>query len=153
MAKIKKRSKQRHHSKEKGTTPPAAATIGVDPLQGGTDPTSSINGGTTKHTSETDTLISQLRDHLDQGRIFDARSIVKKLHALESKDPSSSPKLEPVRHLMEEVITQSDHVESLLHELHSDDDWTLAKQKSGVTVHYRREPSSPIHTVSCQVIE
>mmetsp|Transcript_3855 Transcript_3855/g.6941 ORF Transcript_3855/g.6941 Transcript_3855/m.6941 type:complete len:642 (+) Transcript_3855:71-1996(+) len=147
MAKIKKRSKQRHHSKEKGTTPPAAATIGVDPLQGGTDPTSSINGDSIKHTSETDTLISQLHDHLDQGRIFDARSTVQKLHALESKDPTSSPKLKPVRHLMEEVVTQSDHVESLLHELHSDDDWTLAKQKSGVTVHYRREPSSPIHTV------
>ncbi|KAL3795378.1 hypothetical protein ACHAW5_005478 [Stephanodiscus triporus] len=113
------------------------------------------DGGAKKSTSATsktasssaDELISQLRDHIDQGRIFDARSIVHKLIGIEIEDPTSSSNLEPVRHLIEEVIAQSEHVESLLHQLHSDDDWTLAKQRSGVTVHFRREPNSQIHVV------
>ena len=41
----------------------------------------------------------------------------------------------------------SDHVESLLRELHSDDDWTLARERAGVTFHFRKPPDSPIHTV------
>jgi hypothetical protein len=95
-----------------------------------------------------DALISQLLDHVHQGRIFDARSIVMKLNAAEKADPKNcSPNLGSVRHVMEEVLTQSQHVEDLLCELHSDDNWTLAKHKSGVTVHFRREPNSSIHTV------
>ena len=98
-----------------------------------------------------DALISELRDHVDQGRIFDARSVARELlGGIEGvfQATSSSPHLEPdVRHLIEEVATQSEHVESLLRQLHSDDDWTLAKQRSGVTVHYRREPNSNIHVV------
>lgn len=87
-----------------------------------------------------DSLIAQLHEHVEQGRIFDARSIVHTLSAFETKDQT-------ILQLMDEVITESEHVESLLHDMHSDDDWTLAKQKSGVTVHYRREIDSNIHTV------
>ncbi len=98
--------------------------------------------------SATDVLISQLLDHVHQGRIFDARSIVMKLYAAENEDPiTCTSNLDSVRHVMEEVVAQSQHVESLLSELHSDDYWTLAKHKSGVTVHFRREPNSSIHTV------
>ena len=90
------------------------------------------------NSSNTDKLIAELHEHVEQGRIFDARSAVHKLSESESA-------LQPdVKHIMDEVITQSDHVESLLRELHSDDNWILAKQKSGVTVHYRREEDSPI---------
>mmetsp|Transcript_17546 Transcript_17546/g.31733 ORF Transcript_17546/g.31733 Transcript_17546/m.31733 type:complete len:664 (-) Transcript_17546:287-2278(-) len=158
VTKIKK-FKQRHHRPKVKGSQPNAATIDVndDPQQeGNNDPTSSINdnGGTTmetEHASTIDTLISQLKDHLDQGRIFDARTLVQKLRAFESSssnDPNPTAKFDDaIQQLMEEVITQSDHVESLLHELHSDDGWMLAKDKSGVTVHYRRDPNSPIHTV------
>ena len=98
--------------------------------------------------SATDVLISQLLDHVHQGRIFDARSTVMKLYAAENEDHiTCTSNLDSVRHVMDEVITQSQHVESLLSELHSDDNWTLAKHKSGVTVHFRREPNSSIHTV------
>ena len=112
---------------------------------GGAKKSTSANSKTAS--SSADELISQLREHVDQGRIFDARSIVHKLIGIEIEDPTSSSKLEPVRHLIEEVIAQSEHVESLLHQLHSDDNWTLAKQRSGVTVHFRREPNSQIHVV------
>ena len=93
------------------------------------------------NSSNNDKLIAELHEHIEQGRIFDARSVVHEL------SESESPLQPDVKHIMDEVITQSDHVESLLRELHSDDNWTLAKQKSGVTVHYRREEDSPIHTV------
>lgn len=141
---MKNRREQRHHRSGKEALP-TVATASNPPL--------TSNAGTkkmptsTKHQSATDTLIAQLREHVEQGRIFDARSTVHELQAIESKDPTSSITINTVRHLMDEVISQSDHVECLLHELHSDDDWTLAKQKSGVTVHYRREENSPIHTV------
>ena len=91
-----------------------------------------------------DELTAQLHEHVEQGRIFDARSVVHEIHALEGNDAKQLD--EPTQHLLDEVLSQSAHVESLLHELHSDDDWTLAKQKSGVTIHYRREADSPIHT-------
>jgi hypothetical protein len=87
---------------------------------GGTKKSTSANSKTTS--SSADELISQLREHVDQGRIFDARSIVHKLIGIEINDPTSSSNLEPVRHLIEEVIAQSEHVKSLLHQLHSDDD-------------------------------
>ena len=93
------------------------------------------------NSSNNDKLIAELHEHIEQGRIFDARSVVHEL------SESESPLQPDVKHVMNEVITQSDHVESLLRELHSDDNWTLAKQKSGVTVHFRREEDSPIHTV------
>eukprot|EP00581_Thalassiosira_minuscula_P008458 CAMPEP_0183709370 /NCGR_PEP_ID=MMETSP0737-20130205/5425_1 /TAXON_ID=385413 /ORGANISM="Thalassiosira miniscula, Strain CCMP1093" /LENGTH=655 /DNA_ID=CAMNT_0025937449 /DNA_START=217 /DNA_END=2184 /DNA_ORIENTATION=+ len=147
VSKIKIGIKQRHRrpkEKEMAAHDGDKISDGVDPIL--EDKVASSNDGA-EHKSKTDTLVSQLREHVVQGRIFDARSIVQELNVLEKEDPSSSSSLEPVRHLMEEVLAQSDHVESLLHELHSDDDWTLAKEKSGVTVHYRREPSSPIHTV------
>jgi hypothetical protein len=98
-----------------------------------------------------DVLISQLKDHINQGRIFDAREIVHQLVNIEKNDTSTktttSSKLKGVQHLMDEVIVQSKHVESLLHQLHSNDDWTLANHKSGVTVHYRKEANSNIHIV------
>lgn len=114
--------------------------------------TSKINGNENDvhipSSSATDTLITQLLEHVHQGRIFDARSIVMKLLAAENEAPQNcSPNLDSVRHVMEEVVAQSQHVESLLSELHSDDNWILAKHKLGVTVHFRREPNSSIHTV------
>ncbi|KAL7540131.1 hypothetical protein ACHAXR_009898 [Thalassiosira sp. AJA248-18] len=139
VAKIKKRIKLPQRREKKA---PAAVTISVDPVQDEKD-TLPIKGCANNAASPVEELSSQLREHINQGRIFDARSIVHKLNA-ECNDPGG---LKPVRHLMDEVISQSKHVEDLLHELHSNDDWTLAKQKSGVTVHFRREQNSPIHTV------
>jgi hypothetical protein len=100
-------------------------------------------------TTTIDGLISQLKDHINQGRIFDAREVVHQLVRIEKNDTSTtiSSKLKGVQHIMDEVIVQSKHVESLLHQLHSDDDWTLANHKSGVTVHYRKESNSNIHIV------
>jgi hypothetical protein len=98
-----------------------------------------------------DALISELRDHVNQGRIFDARSAAHELiGGIGGGDlaTSSSPHLgQDVRHLIGEVVSQSEHVESLLRQLQSDDGWTLARQRSGVTVHFRREPNSNIHVV------
>ena len=132
----------RRHRKPKTVTVTSSSSA---PIEGGNSITHTSNAPS----SATDGLISQLLDHVHQGRIFDARSIVTKLYAAENEDPThcASRNLDSIRHIMEEVVTQSQHVESLLSELHSDDNWTLAKHKSGVTVHFRREPNSSIHTV------
>ena len=123
----------------------------------GAEQSTSANDGKTASSSSSaasasaDALISKLRYHVDQGRIFDARSVAHELiGGIIEGDDQATPRhlVEPdVRHLVEEVITQSEHVESLLRQLHSDDDWTLARQRSGVTVHFRREPNSNIHVV------
>ena len=117
-----------------------------------TNSTSATSSSSSSSSSTTiDVLVSQLQDHINQGRIFDAREVVHQLERIEKDDTSttttSSSKLKVVQHLMDEVLVQSKHVESLLHQLHSDDDWTLAKHKSGVTVHYRKENNSSIHVV------
>lgn len=150
---ISKRTKQRWANVPKAKEvpqPPAVVAIDAPASAKMEAPSQSTDGAESNpstSTSKANALISQLREHDDQGRIFDALSVVREIDALEREDPSVSRELEPVRHLMEETVTQADLVESLLHELHSDDDWTLAKQKSGVTVHYRRNDDSPIHTV------
>ena len=126
------------------------------PDECGAEQSTSTNNGKTASSSSSssssaaaaaEALISELRDHVDQGLIFEARSVAHELiGGIEGDD--RAPYLEPdVRHVIEEVVSQSEHVESLLRQLHSDDDWTLAKQRSGVTVHFRREPNSNIHVV------
>lgn len=110
------------------------------------------NNDTSSSANPIDDLISELKEHMNQGRIFDARTVVHKLQDAEKEQlhcPTTT-KLDPIRPLMSEVLTQSTHVEDLLHDLHSNDNWTLAKEKAGVTVHYRREENSPIHLVRAQ---
>ena len=144
--------KQRHlRDKEKGTGAAAGETV-VDP-----DPTppqqAAPKGISGLANAEIDSLISQLREHVEQGRIFEARAAVHKLQVLDSANPtpcSPASQIEAVRHLMHDVLAQADHVDTLLRELYSDDDWTLAKDKAGVRIHYRREANSPIHMVRSQ---
>ncbi len=102
-------------------------------------PPSLLRDAKTASSTAADSLIFQLRDHVDQGRIFDARSVARELTTMIGASAGGSDVLDPdVRRLVAEVDTESEHVESLLRELHSDDGWTLAKRKSGVTVHFRR---------------
>ncbi|KAL7547216.1 hypothetical protein ACHAWF_010533 [Thalassiosira exigua] len=131
-------------SKPRNNAPAAASGIVDSPAN---QPPSPPNGGAETPAADVDALVSDLREHTLQGRIFEARAVVRELRHLEGADPTLSPKLDPVRHLLEETLSHSDHVESLLRELHSDDGWTLARERAGVTVHSRKRPDSPIHTV------
>ena len=99
-------------------------------------------------------LTAELNEHAFQGRIFDARDIALKLQSLKKvvSDASARTDIDSVEHIIEEVIEQADHVYNLLHELHSDDGWTLAKEGKGVTIHYRREEGTNIHTVRAQTV-
>lgn len=110
---------------------------------------------------ELNNLITELSDSVEQGRIFDARKVVHELEKIEKSNYAAHTahgeeqiqrKLHPIRPVIQEVLAQSSHVESLLHDLHSNDNWTLAKERSGVTVHYRREENSPIHVVRAQAV-
>ena len=99
-------------------------------------------------------LTAELKEHVKQGRIFDARNTALKLQKVmktnEVEDASGHAKFDSVDHIIEEVIEQAEHVDNLLHDLHSDDGWTFAKEGKGVTIHYRREEGTSIHTVRAQ---
>ncbi|KAL7439991.1 hypothetical protein ACHAXM_012176 [Skeletonema potamos] len=97
-------------------------------------------------------LAAELNEHVFQGRIFDARVTALKLKSMrnEVSDSSARSKIDCVQHIIEETLDQAEHVDSLLHELHSDDGWTLAKEGKNVVIHYRREPGTSIHTVRAQ---
>jgi len=104
---------------------------------------------------EESNLTAELKEHVKQGRIFDARNTALKLRKVmkpnEAEDVvSGRAKLDSVDHIIEEVIEQAEHVDNLLHDLHSDDGWTFAKEGKGVTIHFRREKGTSIHTVRAQ---
>jgi hypothetical protein len=106
----------------------------------------------TSITSSVSDLTIELKEHVFQGRIFEARVVALKLKSMgnEVSDASARTKIDAIQHIIDEVLDQSSHVDSLLHDLHSDDGWTLAKEGKGVTIHYRREPGTSIHTVRAQ---
>lgn len=97
-------------------------------------------------------LTADLKEHVFQGKIFDARVTALKLKSMrnEVSDVAARTKIDSVNHIIEEVLEQAEHVDSLLRDLHSDDGWTLAKESKGVTIHYRREEGTSIHTVRAQ---
>ena len=90
-------------------------------------------------------------------RILDARLVVDKIGTVESQiglaphgliSPDTCSK-------MEAVVSESDHIRHLLRDLRSDDTWHLVKQtkaEGGITVHYRNEEGSPIHSVKTHTI-
>ena len=101
-------------------------------------------------TSKVDSLIREMEEHLEQGRIFEARKIGQRLLAREKKSNSSayySKKIDPVRGVIEDIRLRAEHVESLLRDLNTDDDWQLAREGKGVTVHFRKDEGSPLHLV------
>ena len=100
----------------------------------------------------TNRLIAELKDHVFQGRILEARTAALELNAMKNSVANDATKINSVEQIIDEVLDQADHVGNLLHDLHSDDGWTLAKESRGVTVHYRREAGTSIHTVRAQTL-
>ena len=99
-------------------------------------------------TSKTVSLqIEEMDEHMEQGRIFEARKIGQRLLARESNSSAYSKRIDPVRGLIEDINLRAEHVESLLHDLNTDDDWQLAKEGKGVTVHIRKDEGSPLNLV------
>lgn len=101
-------------------------------------------------TSKTASLIEEMRQHMEQGRIFEARKIGQILLAREKKPNTSAyytKKIDPVRLLIDDIYHRAEHVESLLNDLNTDDDWQLAREGKGVTVHFRKDEGSPLHLV------
>mmetsp|Transcript_16984 Transcript_16984/g.37473 ORF Transcript_16984/g.37473 Transcript_16984/m.37473 type:complete len:531 (+) Transcript_16984:194-1786(+) len=95
-------------------------------------------------------LIEEMRQHMEQGRIFEARKIGQRLLAREKKPNTSAyytKKIDPVRGLIDDIYHRAEHVESLLRDLNTDDDWQLAREGKGVTVHFRKDEGSPLHLV------
>ena len=103
------------------------------------------------------TLLREMDELIALDRILDARGVVDKIRHVESRiglaphgliSPDTCSK-------MEAVVSESDHIRHLLSDLRSDDTWHLVKQtkaEGGITVHYRNEEGSPIHSVKTHTI-
>ena len=87
-------------------------------------------------------------------RILEARRVVDRIRQTEAKidfaphgliSPDSCAK-------MDEIISESNHIDRILTDLRSDDTWHLVKSRGGVTVHYRNEDGEPIHSVKTHTI-
>ena len=87
-------------------------------------------------------------------RILDARKVVHRIRETEAKigfaphgliSPDACAR-------MDEIMSESNHIDQLLSDLRSDDAWHLVKSRGGITVHYRNEDGSPIHSVKTHTI-
>ena len=115
------------------------------------------NPGFVSNSSQLSSLLKEMDELIMIDRILDARSVVDKIRTVESQiglaphgliSPDTCSK-------MEAVVSESDHIRHLLKDLRSDDTWHLVKQtkaEGGITVHYRNEEGSPIHSVKTHTI-
>ena len=115
------------------------------------------NPGFASNSSQLSSLLKEMDELIMIDRILDARSVVDKIRTVESQiglaphgliSPDTCSK-------MEAVVSESDHIRLLLKDLRSDDTWHLVKQtkaEGGITVHYRNEEGSPIHSVKTHTI-
>ena len=107
--------------------------------------------------AELSTLLREMDELIALDRILDARGVVDKIRHVESRiGPAPHGLISPdTCSKMEAVVSESDHIRHLLMDLRSDDTWHLVKQtkaEGGITVHYRNEEGSPIHSVKTHTI-
>jgi hypothetical protein len=96
-------------------------------------------------------LISEMERRMALDQIIEARKIVDAILHLNQKD-SISVFTKSQRQRMQEIVTESDHVSTLLYDMQNDEGWTLSRCKHDTTVHYRHEPPSPIHAVKTRSV-
>jgi hypothetical protein len=111
---------------------------------------SATNNTTTKDNDELETLLRQMEEHMALDRLLEARSVVDQIQR-EVKQQNQSYNntiISPERQrLMDHIIQESDHIQEMLHDLHSSEGWTLSNRRKGVDVYYRQVPDSQIHAV------
>ena len=90
-------------------------------------------------------LFRDIDAHMALDRILEARKVVDKLPATAVL---SRERQTQVQHIRDE----STQIQEMLHDLKSDEGWTFANKRKGVTVHYRHEEGSSIHTIKTHTI-
>lgn len=136
----------------------AAAAAAVDTNAPSSPPKSLRNSptsaSTTQYASELSSLLKEMDELIALDRILDARKVVDQIRDTEAKigfsphgliSPDACAK-------MDEILSESNHIDHLLSDLRSDDTWHLVKSRGGITVHYRNEEGSPIHSVKTHTI-
>lgn len=108
---------------------------------------------TSKETQDNDqllqlsSLLSEMEQHMALDRILEARKVVDQINQIPNANISSKQQEE-----MEHIVHESNHVEELMHDLQSDNGWTLCRSRNGITVHYRNEKGDPIHAVKTHTV-
>lgn len=105
-------------------------------------------------------LFADMEQHMAWDRILEARKVVDQILHNNHKDiilhGNSRLRLLPPdqQRRMQHIIDESNHVREMLHDLQSNENWTLANdgRHTGITVHYRHEEGSGIHTIKTQTI-
>ena len=92
-------------------------------------------------------LLDQIDAHMALDRILEARKVVDQLPQ-EASHLFTRERRTQIQHIRNE----STQIRDMLHDLKSDEGWTFANQRKGVTVHYRHEEGSGIHTIKTHTI-
>lgn len=98
---------------------------------------------------ELEELLLELEAHMALDRILEARKVVDQIQAKTSSVEKISRKRQEE---MQHVIDESDHVMDMLRDLKSNEGWILSSHRKGITVHYRHEEGTSIHSVKTHCI-
>ena len=105
---------------------------------------------------ELSSLLREMRRLVDLDLIAEARSTVERIREVEQGIPGPGPHglVAPSDcALMDQVVSESDRIERFLTDLRSNKNgWVLSQANRGVTIHYRNEEGSPIHSVKTHCV-
>mmetsp|Transcript_13893 Transcript_13893/g.28016 ORF Transcript_13893/g.28016 Transcript_13893/m.28016 type:complete len:174 (+) Transcript_13893:276-797(+) len=95
-------------------------------------------------------LFEEMEQHMALDRIMEARKVVDKIQS-SPRYSASLLTLERQRKI-NHIVQESNHITKMLHQLQTDDGWTFANERKGVTVHYRHQEGSAVHTIKTHTI-
>lgn len=96
-------------------------------------------------------LFVEMEEHMALDRIIEARAVVDRIRSSPFYVSSSRVSPQRERRILH-IVRESDHITDMLRDLQTDDGWTFANERRGVTVHYRHHDGSAVHTVKTHTI-
>ena len=96
-------------------------------------------------------LYVEMEQHMALDRIMEARNVVDKIQSMPRYSAVSlltRERQEKINH----IVQESDHITEMLRQLQTNDGWTFANERKGITVHYRHEEGSAVHTIKTHAI-
>ena len=93
-------------------------------------------------------LYAEMEQHMALDRIMEARRVVDEIQSFPRSPLRTRERQEKVNH----IVQESNHITEMLRQLQTNDGWTFANERKGITVHYRHEEGSAVHTIKTHAI-
>jgi hypothetical protein len=157
LAVIRRKLMRRRKPKSKGEKYDRSNTIMSDT----TDPSVRPNEGETLATTHISAVDSEVADDLQemeklfqQDQILEAREVACRILERIENDDSLSRLMSTDKRfiLVQEVMDRSYGVVNLLKQIHSDDGWTFAGKRKGITIHSRHVKGSSLLSVRTKTV-